>query len=161
MRRQELFDSVISDLDRDLSDDAVFALAVAGTIQEQDSSEHCLLLAREEAASLVVEIVDQLDQIFEWQLCVADDELAIVLVEGNTDVEQLSRLLAGHHLLLPAKQSLDRVVFRKQVGVDRVHRDAVVVAAAWVHVIALRILATRSNFSDVVRLKNFIFIQRE
>ena len=107
MSGKELLDGVVRDFNCNLTNYAIFTLAVARAIKEQNTFQHCLFLAGQEASSFVIEVIDQFDQIFKWQLRITNNELTVVLIQCNADIKQLSCLLTCQHLLLTSKQSLD------------------------------------------------------
>lgn len=102
-----MLERVVRDFYYDFAYDAIFALAVAGSVQEQNSFKDCFLLAGDKATCFVVIIVNEINKVFERQLGVTNHKLTVLLVKSKTDIEQLSSLLASQHFLLPAEQCLD------------------------------------------------------
>lgn len=157
----------------ELTDDAVLPLTIGGSVEEQRAVEARLLSLAVEGAPLGLKLHDRVDEVLDGQVRVADDVLSVVLVERDGHIEQLfpPGLIGVHHLVVRVRISkpcgdvvisprlaelehfLNVVIFPDHVGVDRVHRDLVVV----------KTLLVQSLFVElqVVALQDLILVKRE
>ena len=77
---QELSKCTITNLNRNFSNNTIFPLTVACTVQKQDSFKYCFFFFGNEAPNFLVIVFDQVNQVFKRQLRVTDDELSIILI---------------------------------------------------------------------------------
>lgn len=154
----------------EFADDAVLPLTVGGTVEEDGAIKVRLLVFARVRPCLPLELLDRVDQVFDRQMCVADYELAVVLVECDGDVEEFfaagmlrvkylhvfvvaTRGLGTTPGLAQLQNFLNAVVFSDHVSMHCVHGHIVIVDTLLVECVLVQL--------QIVALQYLVLVEWE